>query len=173
MKWPEQKELIRAIPGLEHVQILRYGTIHRNIFLNIPEMCERYLSDRRLAGLYYAGQICGVEGYVESIASAMVVALSIYAERQDKSMPRLPRETMIGSLMEYVHTPTRDFQPMNANMGIMPWEGRVKGSRRARRQARNIAISDTARQAMSRYRDANAWLFSSGEAPEGALRDFA
>jgi methylenetetrahydrofolate--tRNA-(uracil-5-)-methyltransferase len=75
MTWPSQKELIRSIPGLERTDILRYGTIHRNLFLNVPLVCDRYLADRRRPGLYYAGQVCGVEGYVESIASAIVVAL--------------------------------------------------------------------------------------------------
>jgi methylenetetrahydrofolate--tRNA-(uracil-5-)-methyltransferase len=163
MTWGAQKEFLKTIPGLENAKVLRYGTIHRNIFMNIPELCDRYLADRRRSGMYYAGQICGVEGYVESIMSAMVVALSIYARSQGREMPRLPAKTMIGALMDYVHTPSKRFQPMNANMGLMPWEGRQRGSRRHRRQARNQAISAAATAAMTAWRDEHAWLFPEPE----------
>jgi methylenetetrahydrofolate--tRNA-(uracil-5-)-methyltransferase len=159
MKWPHQKEMIRSIPGLERADVLRFGTIHRNIFLNIPQLCDRYLSDRRRPGLYFAGQLCGVEGYVESIASAIVAALAIRARSLGRQVPDLPAETMLGALMSYVHTPDDDFQPMNANMGIVP-APLVRGSgRKARRQERNRMISEAAVAAMSSWRDANAWLF--------------
>jgi methylenetetrahydrofolate--tRNA-(uracil-5-)-methyltransferase len=159
MTWGSQKEMIRSLPGLERVDILRYGTIHRNIFLNIPEVCDRYLADRRKSGLYYAGQICGVEGYVESIASAMVVALSIHAGFQERELPDLPDETMLGALMNYVHTPTDNFQPMNANMGILPAPALHVRGRKARRRERNQMIASTAIEAMKAWREANAWLF--------------
>ena len=159
MKWADQKKMIRDIPGLESAQVLRYGTIHRNIFLNIPELCEPYLSDRKRPGLYFAGQLCGVEGYVESIASAIVVALSIHARSLDRTMPILPHASMLGALMAHAHTPGGDFQPMNANMGIVPAPDlRVRG-RKARRQERNRLISESARAAISSWRDSNAWLF--------------
>ncbi|MCH7548245.1 MAG: methylenetetrahydrofolate--tRNA-(uracil(54)-C(5))-methyltransferase (FADH(2)-oxidizing) TrmFO [Candidatus Krumholzibacteriota bacterium] len=156
MTWPSQKELIRAMPGMSDVRVLRYGTIHRNIFLNIPELCEHYLHDRKKPGLYYAGQICGVEGYVESIMSGMIVALSIVAVSGDRPLPALPEATMIGALMEYVHTPNSNFQPMNANMGIMPFEGR---RRRGARRERNRAIAERAIDEMTRWRHENASLF--------------
>jgi methylenetetrahydrofolate--tRNA-(uracil-5-)-methyltransferase len=159
MKWPDQKKMIRDIPGLERADVLRYGTIHRNIFLNIPQLCERYLSDRKRPGLFFAGQLCGVEGYVESIASAIVVALSIHAQSIDRPMPELPSASMLSALMEHVHTQDGDFQPMNANMGIVPAPNvRVRG-RKARRQERNRLISEAARAAISSWRDAHAWLF--------------
>lgn len=163
MTWPCQKELIRSIPGMERAEILRFGTIHRNVFLDIPTVCERYLSDRRRQGLHYAGQICGVEGYVESIASAMVVAMSIYAKLHGRVLPDLPRQTMLGALMDYVHTPNDDFQPMNANMGIVPVPSTLPrtrgGGRKARRKERNEAISREATGAMGVWRTANPWLF--------------
>ena len=155
MKWASQKEMVRSLPGLGSAEVLRFGTIHRNIFLNVPEICDRYLSDRRRPGLYYAGQICGVEGYVESIASAIVVALSIVASLRGGALPELPEHTMLGSIMNYVHTANRNFQPMNANMGIVVRGGRLRGGRRAR----NHAISQRALSAMTAYREANAWLF--------------
>jgi len=159
MKWPYQKQMIRSIPGLERAEVLRYGTIHRNIFLDVPQLCDRYLRDRRCPGLYFAGQLCGVEGYVEAIASAIVVSLAIRARSLGREMADLPAETMLGSLMAYVHTPGDDFQPMNANMGIVPAPLVRGGGRKARRQERNRMISATALAAMEAWRDANSWLF--------------
>jgi methylenetetrahydrofolate--tRNA-(uracil-5-)-methyltransferase len=156
MTWGCQKDFLHLLPGFSDVTVLRFGTIHRNIFLNIPELCDPYLRDRRRPGLHYAGQICGVEGYVESIASAIIVALSIAADASGREMPELPRETMLGSLMRYVHTPTSNFQPMNANFGILPaLETPVRG-----RKARHEAMAAAAVDAMRTYRDANARLFA-------------
>ncbi len=159
MKWGHQKQMIRSIPGFGNVDILRYGTIHRNIFLDIPSVCDRYLADRKLTGLYYAGQICGVEGYVESIASAIVVALSIHARSLGVEMPALPGETMLGALMNYVHTPNANFQPMNANMGIMPAPAVGARGRKNRRQERKRLISEASAAAMTTWREANSALF--------------
>jgi methylenetetrahydrofolate--tRNA-(uracil-5-)-methyltransferase len=116
------------------------------------------MSDRRRDGLYFAGQICGVEGYVESIMSAMVVSLSIFARLQGREVPALPANTMVGALMGHVHAPTDNFQPMNANMGIVP---RPSGLRRGRggRRARNQAISAAAIDAMTTWRREHSWLF--------------
>jgi methylenetetrahydrofolate--tRNA-(uracil-5-)-methyltransferase len=159
MTWPDQKRMIRDIPGLEGAAVLRYGTIHRNIFLDIPRVCERYFSDRRRPGLYFAGQLCGVEGYVESIASAIVVSLSIHARALGKQPPDLPPQTMLSALMEHVHTTEGEFQPMNANMGIVPApQVHVRG-RKARREERNRLISEAARSAMATWRDTCGWLF--------------
>jgi len=157
MKWPEQKAMIRSIPGLERVEVLRYGSIHRNMFLDMPRICERYLHDRRRGGLYYAGQICGVEGYVESIMSGIIVALSVLAARQGQTFPPLPEGTMIAALMEYVHTPARRFQPMNANMGLLPrGAARAPGGRRER----HAAAAECALRRMRDWREAHAWLFA-------------
>lgn len=162
MTWGSQKEMIRAIPGLERAKILRYGSIHRNVFLDVPRVCNRYLLDRKRAGLYYAGQICGVEGYVESIASSMIVAFEILAEFERRPFSELPRQTMLGALMDFVHTANDHFQPMNANMGILPApEGfqRGRGGRAARRKARNEEISRTALAAVEGWIESNRWLF--------------
>jgi methylenetetrahydrofolate--tRNA-(uracil-5-)-methyltransferase len=147
--------MLRMIPGFSDVAVLRFGTIHRNIFLNIPGLCEPYLRDRRRPGLYYAGQICGVEGYVESIASAIVVALALVAEERGRTLPPLPRETMLGSLMSYVHTPARNFQPMNANFGIVPAPARPPRGRKARHEE----TAQTALAAIEAYRSGHPWLF--------------
>jgi methylenetetrahydrofolate--tRNA-(uracil-5-)-methyltransferase len=163
MTWPSQKQLLREIPGFENVHVLRYGTIHRNIYLDIPRLCTRYLADKNIPGLYFAGQICGVEGYVESIASAQVAALAVYARSLGEVLPPIPHDTMIGALMNYVHEPSGNFQPMNANMGLLPplaaGAPRGKGSRKARRQARNEALSRQAIRSARRWREENSRLF--------------
>jgi methylenetetrahydrofolate--tRNA-(uracil-5-)-methyltransferase len=156
MTYPAQKAVIRAIPGLENARILRHGSIHRNIFLNIPALCEPYQRDRKIPGLYFAGQICGVEGYVECITSGLVAALSIHADRMGRDMPMLPEETMVGSLMNHIHTPQKNFQPMNSNMGIIPSKGRRRGDRKTR----YLKISEQAIDAMKAYRESNEWLFT-------------
>ncbi|UCG51411.1 MAG: methylenetetrahydrofolate--tRNA-(uracil(54)-C(5))-methyltransferase (FADH(2)-oxidizing) TrmFO [Candidatus Latescibacterota bacterium] len=157
MTYPAQQEVIRSLPGFDRARILRYGSIHRNIFLNIPALCDPYQRDRKSRGLFYAGQICGVEGYVECISSGLVAALAVFADLCERAIPELPEETMIGSLMNHIHTPCDDFQPMNANMGILPAQGNRKGGRSIRyREAAERAVS-----AMRRYREANPWLFES------------
>jgi len=155
MTWGSQKEFLRLIPGFADVSVLRYGTIHRNIFLDIPSLCSPYLCDRKQPGLYFAGQICGVEGYVESIASGIIVALSIVASQAGRDMPMLPAGSMLGSLMNYVHTPNKNFQPMNANFGILP---PLPNPPRAKR-ARHEAVARAALATMQDWRRENAWLF--------------
>ncbi|UCH85636.1 MAG: methylenetetrahydrofolate--tRNA-(uracil(54)-C(5))-methyltransferase (FADH(2)-oxidizing) TrmFO [Candidatus Latescibacterota bacterium] len=157
MTYKAQSELIRSIPGLHDAKILRFGSIHRNMFLNLPAICRPYQQDNRLDGVYYAGQICGVEGYVECIASGLVAALAVFCRRSRRTIPDIPPVTMIGALMNHIHTPpvSGTFQPMNANMGILPARTGFKGGRRERYQRaaeRSIA-------AMKNYRDNALWLF--------------
>lgn len=156
MTWAGQKEFIRSLPGFSDVSVLRFGTIHRNIFLDIPELCDPYLRDRRRPGLFFAGQICGVEGYVESIASAIVVALGVTALLHDRPLPPLPDVTMIGALMRYVHARNPNFQPMNANFGILPPIANAPRMKQAKHEASGRRAID----AMTAYRSEHAWLFS-------------
>ncbi len=155
MKRKLQKELIHSIPALKTANIHRYGSIHRNLFLDTPRLCSPYQQDRKNPGLYFAGQICGVEGYVESIMSGLVAALSIAASRRGEAMPPLPEETIAGALMNYIHTPIKNFQPMNANMGILP----PLAGRRTGRRERYLALAARACEAMQKYRDQHTWLF--------------
>jgi methylenetetrahydrofolate--tRNA-(uracil-5-)-methyltransferase len=155
-----QRRVIRMIPGFDRARILRYGSIHRNIYLDLPQVCEPYQKDRQRAGLFYAGQICGVEGYVECMASGLVAALSLIAHLRGREMPQLPDATMTGSLMRHVHADTRNFQPMNANMGLLPSSRRVRGGRRNR----YLAAYRRAAAAMSSYKRENMWLFDAVDA---------
>ncbi|MFH1755356.1 MAG: methylenetetrahydrofolate--tRNA-(uracil(54)-C(5))-methyltransferase (FADH(2)-oxidizing) TrmFO [Candidatus Latescibacterota bacterium] len=164
MKQPEQKALIQSLPGLKEAKILRYGSIHRNMFINIPRVCTPYQNDRDEKKLFYAGQICGVEGYMECVTSGLVSALSIVASYEERPLPLFPDVSMTGALMNYIHTANRNFQPMNANMGILP---AITGFTRKRRE-RNQALSTRAVDAMREYRRANSWLFTDERAAQGA-----
>jgi methylenetetrahydrofolate--tRNA-(uracil-5-)-methyltransferase len=125
------------------------------MFLNTPLVCEPYQRDRRERDLYYAGQICGVEGYVECILSGLVSALSLAARLEGVTLPPFPTVTMTGALMDHIHTPTSAFQPMNANMGILPV---IAGFKRRRRE-RYHALSSRAIEAMRGYRMENSRFF--------------
>ncbi|MGO2869638.1 MAG: FADH(2)-oxidizing methylenetetrahydrofolate--tRNA-(uracil(54)-C(5))-methyltransferase TrmFO, partial [Staphylococcus equorum] len=129
LKWGAQKDVIRLIPGLENVEIVRYGVMHRNTFINSPDvLTEKY----ELIGreeVHFAGQMTGVEGYVESAASGLVAGINVAHKIKDKGGVVFPRETMIGSMAYYIsHAKNeKNFQPMNANFGLLPTlENRVK-----------------------------------------------
>lgn len=129
LKWGAQKDVIRLIPGLENVEIVRYGVMHRNTFINSPDvLTEKY----ELIGreeVHFAGQMTGVEGYVESAASGLVAGINVAHKIKDRGGVVFPRETMIGSMAYYIsHAKNeKNFQPMNANFGLLPTlEKRVK-----------------------------------------------
>ena len=128
LTWPEQKRVFRMIPGLEQAEFVRYGVMHRNTFLNSPKLLTATYRVRNTKDLYFAGQITGVEGYIESASSGFVAGLN--AVLGDKIC--FPPETAIGSLAHYVSNPQiTDFQPMNVNFGLLPPpEGRVRKKER-------------------------------------------
>ena len=129
LKWGAQKEVIRLIPGLENVDIVRYGVMHRNTFINSPDLLSETYALKGRDGLYFAGQMTGVEGYVESAASGLLAGINVAHKLQDKAEVIFPRETMIGSMAYYIsHAKNeKNFQPMNANFGLLPaLENRIK-----------------------------------------------
>jgi methylenetetrahydrofolate--tRNA-(uracil-5-)-methyltransferase len=116
----EQKRIIRMIPGLEQASIVRYGVMHRNTFINSPKLLERTYQLRFHENIYFAGQITGVEGYVESAGSGLVAGLNMAMKLLDKEPVIFPQTTIIGSEAYYIsHAAISDFQPMNANFGII------------------------------------------------------
>lgn len=121
LKFGEQKRIFSMIPGLEHAEFYRYGVMHRNTFLDSPRLLEPDFSLRKDPRIFFAGQITGVEGYMESAASGLLAGLHL-ARRLQQQAPTLPPETtMIGALSRYVSEyPGKDFQPMGSNMGILP-----------------------------------------------------
>ena len=131
LKWPEQRRVFTMIPALHDAQFLRYGVMHRNTYLDSPRLLDRYYRLRGEERISFAGQITGVEGYVESCASGFLVGVETARRLQGKAPIDFPQETAIGALGLYVSNESvGSFQPMNINFGIMPPLGyRVKGKR--------------------------------------------
>lgn len=127
LKWGEQKRILSMIPGLENVSIVRYGVMHRNSYLCAPKVLRPTYQHITRDDLFFAGQLCGVEGYVESAASGLLAGLNMANLLRDKEPVTLPATCVMGSMAHYItHASARYFQPMNANFGIMMLEGRVK-----------------------------------------------
>lgn len=121
LTWPEQRRIFRTIPGLAEAEFVRYGSIHRNTFINSPALLAKTLQLHGKAGIFFAGQITGVEGYVESSAMGLLAGLSAHAHLSGRILPPLPETTAIGALVNYItKTDKKTFQPMNVNFGIFP-----------------------------------------------------
>lgn len=121
LKWGAQKELLQAIPGLENVSIVRYGVMHRNTFINSPNLLNPTLQTRERKDLFFAGQITGTEGYTESIASGLLAGINMAKLLSNEPLLELPLDTMLGALTHYITNPEHDrFQPINSNWGIVP-----------------------------------------------------
>ena len=120
LKFGEQKRVFSLIPGLENAEFVRYGVMHRNTFINSPALLTAQQNLKSNPNIYFAGQITGTEGYCESAASGILAA--IHVARRLKGLPPLvlPPQTMLGALVRYITAPNVDFQPMGANMGILP-----------------------------------------------------
>lgn len=120
LKWGEQKRLLSMIPSLENVSIVRYGVMHRNSYLCAPKVLRPTYQHVQRDDLFFAGQLCGVEGYVESAASGLLAGMNMANLMREKAVVELPDTCVIGSMAHYItHASERYFQPMNANFGIM------------------------------------------------------
>ena len=141
LKFPEQKRVFSMIPALHDAEFVRYGVMHRNTFLNSPRLLDRTYADRRDPMVAFAGQMTGVEGYVESCASGYLAAVSMAARLKGEPVPDFTNKTAIGALAYYISDETiANFQPMNVNFGILaPLEQRVKG-----KANKNLAIANRA-----------------------------
>ena len=120
LKYGEQKRVFQMIPGLENAEFVKYGVMHRNTFINSPDLLDETYNLKKNDNIYFAGQITGVEGYVESIASGLVAGINAANKYLNKEKIAFSKETMIGALSKYIATPNEKFQPMNANFGILP-----------------------------------------------------
>ncbi|MBO4293277.1 MAG: methylenetetrahydrofolate--tRNA-(uracil(54)-C(5))-methyltransferase (FADH(2)-oxidizing) TrmFO [Clostridia bacterium] len=129
LKYGEQKRVFSMIPGLQNAEFVKYGVMHRNTYINSPELLDETYNLKENQNIYFAGQITGVEGYVESISSGMVAALNAIKKYEQAfgetfgDTPQkqgFPETTVIGALAKYISTPNSKFQPMNANFGILP-----------------------------------------------------
>jgi len=127
LKFPEQKRVFGMIPGLENAEFARYGVMHRNTFLNSPGLLDCHYQMIARPGLYFAGQMTGVEGYVESAASGMVAGINLARQLQEKPLVDFTSQTALGALAHYISTPNSAFQPMNVTYGIIDgWPGRIR-----------------------------------------------
>lgn len=147
LTWPEQDRIIRMIPGLEDVKIVRYGVMHRNCFICSPKYLKPTYQFVHRDDLFFAGQMTGVEGYVESAQSGMVAGMNMARLLQNKELRVFPRDTVMGSLAYYItHGDENNFQPMKANFGILPdFHERIK------KKERKAAYASRAIEAMSEF----------------------
>ena len=147
LKWPEQKRVFSMIPALKNAEYVRYGVMHRNTFLDSPRLLDRYYRVRTEPRVRFAGQITGVEGYVESTASGCLAAMELARELLGKPPIDFPQETAMGALALYISEESVvHFQPMNVNFGLIPPLGyRVKGKRN-----KNAELSKRALEALEK-----------------------
>ena len=138
LKFGEQKRVFSMIPGLENAEFVRYGVMHQNTFLQSPKLLDRFYADRRNPMVAFAGQMTGVEGYVESTASGYLAAVAMAAKLQGRDLPDFPKESAIGALGLYISDESvENFQPMNINFSIIaPLEKRIR-----KKAEKNLAIA--------------------------------
>ena len=142
MKWGEQKRVLQMIPGLENAEIVRYGVMHRNTFVNSPIALESTCRIKSRDQLFLAGQITGVEGYVESTASGLVAGINAARMYQEQELLRFPLTTAIGGLMNYIVTAdSKSFQPMNVNFSLIPG---LEGKKIRNKKEKNALIAQRA-----------------------------
>lgn len=148
LKFPEQKRVFSMIPGMENAEFVRYGVMHRNTFINSPKVLSNTLNLKSNPKLFFAGQITGVEGYIESAASGILAGLNAALMLDGKEMLTLPKDTMLGALVGYITDETvTDFQPMGSNMGILPsLDVHIKS-----KQDRYGALSERAINSLDKY----------------------
>ncbi len=147
LRYPQQRAVFRKIPGLEGAEFLRYGSVHRNTYIDSPRLLEKDLSLSSRPGLFFAGQITGVEGYAESAATGIVCGINASRKALGLDPVHAPRETSIGSLLEYISTPRKTgFQPMNINFGLFP-----KVESRMGKQKKRKLIAQKALESIGTY----------------------
>ncbi len=142
LKWGEQKRVFSMIPSLQNADFVRYGVMHRNTFLDSPKCLNRYFNLIKNPDLWFAGQITGVEGYMESAASGLIVGHNLARTILKLPLIKLPKETMLGALSDHISDVTKtDFQPMGSNMGILPpLDERIKDKKERYRLLANRGI---------------------------------
>jgi methylenetetrahydrofolate--tRNA-(uracil-5-)-methyltransferase len=120
LKFDDQKRVLRMIPGLENAEFLRLGQIHRNTYINAPQVLSPTMAARKDPRVFFAGQLAGTEGYIENIASGLVAAMNAARLFKGENSITFPEETAIGALCRYVSTPQKNFAPMNIHFGLLP-----------------------------------------------------
>ena len=154
LKWGEQKRVFSMIPGLEHAEFVRYGVMHRNTFLESPKVLTKQQFLKEHPNVFFAGQITGFEGYMESAACGLLAARSLYARLAGKELPAPPADTMCGALVQYLTTENKHFQPMGANMGILP--PLPEDQRPRDKRLRYMAVAERAVASFQQWLDENS-----------------
>lgn len=144
LKFPEQKRVFSLIPALENAEFIRYGVMHRNSFINSPKLLDKNFKLKSRENIWFAGQITGVEGYMESAMSGILSAVSVLRTINGDIQLCLPKTTMMGALSNYISTDDKkDFQPMGANFGILPRDGiEIKNKQERYQVIADIALND-------------------------------
>lgn len=151
LKWGEQKRIFRMIPGLENAEFVRYGVMHRNSYMDSPNLLTQTFQSKKKDNLFFAGQMTGVEGYVESAASGLVAGINAAKLFQETAPVVFPETTAIGALPYYVtHANSKNFQPMNVNFGIIK---ELEGERIRDKKERYTAIAERALKDLTDYLD--------------------
>jgi len=149
LKWGEQKRVFQMIPGLERAEFVRYGMIHRNTYVNAPRTLEPTFETRRRQGLFFAGQMSGVEGYVESAASGLLAGLGAWFRTRGQQPLALPEDTALGALGRYIaRSDPENYQPTNIAFGLLP----ELGERVRDKSKKRLALSERALQSLERFR---------------------
>jgi methylenetetrahydrofolate--tRNA-(uracil-5-)-methyltransferase len=152
LKWGEQERVLRMIPGLQHAEFVRFGMVHRNTYINGPTVLRETWQTKRRADLFFAGQISGVEGYVESAASGLIAGRNAAALAKGEEPAAPPRTTAIGALAYYVsHANPANYQPTNITFGIMPPPEPRPGKSRVKKDERKTLTSERALQALDEW----------------------
>jgi methylenetetrahydrofolate--tRNA-(uracil-5-)-methyltransferase len=149
LKWGEQKRVFRMIPGLERAEFVRFGMIHRNTYVNAPTVLEPTFETRRRPGLFFAGQMSGVEGYVESAASGLIAGLGAALRARREAPVSFPEDTALGGLGRYIaRSDPANYQPTNIAFGLLP-ELTLRIRDKARKR---LALSARALESLERFR---------------------
>lgn len=152
LKHPEQLRIFRTLPGLENAEFVRLGSVHRNTFIDSPKCLHPTLEFRTQPGLFFAGQVTGVEGYVESTSGGLVAGINASRLMQSKEAVRFPFDTAIGSLLDYISDSDRkDFQPMNISFGLMRSYSEEPFVRHEGKDARRLKTSERALQSLASF----------------------
>ena len=158
MTYPEQKRVFRLIPGLQQAEFLRFGSLHRNTYMNSPRLLRDTLQLRGRDDLFFAGQITGVEGYTESVATGLLAGLNAVRLIRHTDLLVPPPSTALGALVQYIASSTaQPFQPMNINFGLLPelpHRIRGKGERRRQMVQRALTAADQWRAELSAFLEA-------------------
>ena len=154
LKFPEQRRVLRMIPGLANAEFERYGQMHRNTFIASPKLLRPTLQHITRDDLFFAGQLTGVEGYMGNIATGLLAGINMARLIQTKHMLTLPTESMLGALCHYItHADLKDFQPMKANFGILP---ELNFGKKISKREKGQAYADRASQALETYLQENS-----------------